>query len=155
MGINMGNYPSMGTKGGTVIGALEINNCCICPGTRHGGCCTCCCPGLASPSGLEWDSAKPGFEPMLKEAAHIAHNQAAKGCCGCHDVFNQKSKLDAEWTPKANEFLGQHGLSVEVCAFVTSDGKNAHPHLVLQFTKTHGGETPAQSGDKGTSAVLE
>ena len=36
----MGNYPSMGTKGGTVVGALELNICYNTPcgaWSNHGG----------------------------------------------------------------------------------------------------------------------
>ena len=57
------------------------------------------------------------------------------GCCGA-DCMKMKAALDADWTTRANAYLGTHGLQVEVCAFYTSDGKSAHPHLVLQYSKT-------------------
>lgn len=136
----MGNYPSMGTKGGTVIGSLELNlckdSCCMCaPTWNTAGCCQCqammCCPGMALPSGAEWEAAKGGFDPFLDEAAAICkkHNS----CCA--DIHAMKSSLDADWLNRANDYLSAHGLQVEVCAFWTSDGKSSSPHLVLQFSK--------------------
>ena len=134
----MGNYPSFGSKGGTVIGSLELNicydtPCCKC-GSPWYNCnpCGACCPGVAPPKGPEWEKAKEGFEPFLAEAATTALKVG--GCC--MDVFKAKKALDGDWTDRANGYLGQHGLSVEVCAFYTSDGKSATPHLCLQFTKT-------------------
>ena len=53
-----------------------------------------------------------------------------------HFLKASKASLDKDWTTRANAVLGKQGLSVEVCAFYTSDGKNTSPHLVLQFTKT-------------------
>ena len=55
----------------------------------------------------EWDAAKPGFEPLLAEGATIALK--AGGCC--MNPFSAKSALDAEWTPKANEYLTQKGFA--------------------------------------------
>jgi len=42
--------------------------------------------------------------------------------------------LDTRWTPKANAFLVQFGLRVEVFVWVTRDDKgNATPHLAIQL----------------------
>ena len=140
----MGNYPSMGSKGGTVVGALELNlckdSCCMCAPAWNGCCmgsnaCKSCCPGLVSPNGPEWEAAQAGFKVLQDEAYHIAMVEAPKRCGCCSDVFTIKRLLDEKWTERANEFLKEHGLSVEVCAFFTSDGKSSSPHLVLQFTK--------------------
>ncbi len=122
-----------------VIGAYELDvcynmPCCKCGGPWHNctaACCP-CCKGLAKPSGPEWEAAEAGFEPFLAEAATTAFKVG--GCC--MDVFKVKANLDADWTTRANTYLATHGLKVEVCAFYTSDGKSAHPHLVLQFSKT-------------------
>ena len=135
----MGNYPSMGTKGGTVVGALELNicyrtPCCKCRGPWDSKCCEVfcpCCPGMHSPTGAEWEAAKEGFTPFLEEAATTAFKVG--GCC--MNVFNVKKELDKDWTNRANTYLATHGLTLEVCAYYTSDGKSTHPHLVLQFTK--------------------
>jgi len=138
----MGNYPSMGTEGGTVVGALELNICydCPLPCCQIGGpwnnccadkCCPSCCPGLKSPHGAEWEAASAGFEVFLSEAYTTA--KGVGGCCT--DVFKIKAALDAEWTGRANTYLATHGLKLEVCAFYTSDGKSSTPHLVLQFRK--------------------
>jgi len=142
---NMGNYPSIGSRGGTVIGALELNLCgggpcamCKCCG-KWNNCCAdtfCpCCPGVTSPKGPEWEAAKEGFAPFMEEAATVAYEKAIRCGC-CNDVMMAKQLLDADWTSRANAYLAQHGLSVEVCAFYTSDGKNTTPHLVMQFSKT-------------------
>lgn len=126
----MGNYPSMGTGGGEIIGALEFNmcknSCCFCCDAWY-GCANPCCKGLATPSGPEWEAAKPGFKVLLDEAYHIADKDVAKCCACCNDVFAMKSALDEKWTGRANEFLAQHKLKVEVHAFYTSDGKNTTP----------------------------
>jgi len=131
---NMGNAPSLGTKGGTVVGALELNlcpGCCPCGGSWNRAGCSPCCPGLSMPSGPEWEAAQAGFKTYLDEAASIAYG--AKGfCANPHKI---KSALDAEWTAKADTYLATHGLQVEVCAYWTSDGKSSHPHVVLQFSK--------------------
>ena len=134
----MGNSPSYSNQGGRVIGAMEMNMCHDFP--VLGGCCPkwasrdCCgmCPGMSKPSGPEWEAAAPEFEPILEDAFKLA--TANKGCCGA-DVHKMKATLDASWTGGANDYLKKHSLSVEVCAFYTSDGKGAHPHLVLQFSK--------------------
>ena len=138
----MGNYPSMGTAGGTVVGAMELNLCYNCPGGickqcgLWNNCCAdtfCpCCGGITTPKGPEWEAAKEGFKPLMEEAGVIALK--ASGCCS--DVFGMKKVLDAEWTDRANTYLATHGLKVEVCAFYTSNGKSAEPHLVIQFSKT-------------------
>ena len=134
----MGNYPSFGSQGGTVIGSLELNvcyenPCCKCGGGPWYNCnpCGACCPGVAPPKGEEWEKAKDGFEVFLTEAATTAFKTG--GCC--MDVFKVKTALDADWTTRANTYLATHGLQVEVCAFYTSDGKSTSPHLVLQFKK--------------------
>ena len=138
----MGNYPSMGSKGGTVIGMKELNLCADC-----GPCCPVwdgcgefmrCCDGLRLPSGPEWDAAEPDFQPFLDECAQIAiADQKSRSCGGlCIDVFRAKGNLDNDWTIRANTYLAKHGLQVEVCAFYTSDGKSSTPHLCLQFSKT-------------------
>ena len=136
----MGNYPSMGSSGGTVVGALELNLCgntFPCCGTWN-NCCAdtfCpCCPGITSPKGPEWDAAAEGFKPFLEEASAVTYKSISCGCCV--DVFKAKANLDGDWTARANTYLGQHGLKVEVCAFYTSDGKSSTPHLVVQFSKT-------------------
>ena len=145
----MGNYPSMGTKGGTVIGGLELNICYDMPCCKCGGpwynCCSNmpCCKGLQAPTGPEWEKAKDGFAPFLEEGAAIAFKSGAPlscvqgGCvqCGCMDVFKAKAALDADWTNRANTYLADHGLQVEVCAFYVSDGKSSTPHLFIQFSK--------------------
>merc|ERR1719313_1892884 len=112
----MGNYPSLGSKGGTVIGALELNICYDVPCCKMCGgpwynCCECrmCCPGTAKPIGPEWDAAKEGFKPMLDEAATIALKSG--GCC--FNCFRAKDSLDEDWTKRADEYLGKHGLAVE------------------------------------------
>lgn len=94
-----------------------------------------CCPGVASPAGPEWDKAQAGFTAFLEEAYELAIHKTPHGCCGCHDVFKIKATLDGEWTARADAYLAEHGLQVEVCAFYTSDGKSTSPHLVLQFSK--------------------
>ena len=137
----MGNYPSMGTKGGTVIGGLELNICYDMPCCKCGGpwynCCTfaiesTCCKGFQAPTGPEWEKAKDGFAPFLEEGAATAFKSG--GCC--MDVFKAKAALDADWTNRANTYLADHGLQVEVCAYYTSDGKSSTPHLFIQFSKT-------------------
>ena len=142
----MGNYPSMGTKGGTVIGGLELNIQCFncisysympCCGGPWYNCCTfaiesTCCKGFQAPTGPEWEKAKDGFAPFLEEGAAIAFKSG--GCC--MDVFKAKAALDADWTNRANTYLADHGLQVEVCAFYVSDGKSSTPHLFIQFSKT-------------------
>ena len=135
----MGNYPSMGTQGGTVIGALEFNACYDMPCCKPCGpwnsanCMNCpCCPGLKAPAGPEWEAAQEGFAPFLEEAT--ATCVKAGGCCS--DPFKQKAALDADWTGRANTYLATHKLKLEVFAFYTSNGKSAEPHLVLQFVKT-------------------
>jgi len=144
----MGNTPSLGDDGGHVIGALELNQCkdcgcctvSFCPDWE--GCDTCkgCCPGIASPSGPEWDAASPGFAPLLEEATVICFKESPKSCGGCcPDVFAMKRILDEKWTGRANEYLKTHNLEVKVLAFVTSDGKSSSPHLVLQFRKADSG----------------
>ena len=133
------SYPTMGTSGGAVVGAFELNicynaPCCkVCGGPWHKPCCTItmCCPGLAEPHGAEWDAAKDGFAPFLEEAATTALK--AGGCC--MNPSKAKTALDADWTNRANTYLAGHGLSVAVHAFYTSDGKSATPHVVLQFAK--------------------
>ena len=84
----MGNYPSMGSKGGTVVGALELNLCLTCPGCGGCGawnpaCCPCmpgacdkCCPGLKAPAGPEWDAVKDEFAPLLEEVGGPADPSA-------------------------------------------------------------------------------
>jgi len=139
----MGNYPSLGSKGGEVVGALELNLCYDVPCCKCGdpwyNCCTetmCpCCPGITKPKGAEWDAAKEGMKPFLEEAKTtvFAKGKACGGCC--IDVFKAKEALDADWTTRVNAYLETHGLSVEVCAFYTSDGKSTTPHLVMQFSK--------------------
>ena len=48
-----------------------------------------------------------------------------------------KAALDADWTNRANTYLADHGLQVEVCAFYTSAGEGgAYPRLFIQFSKT-------------------
>ena len=183
----MGNYPSMGTKGGTVIGGFELNFCYdACDGECNAGggpwynCCKvlpigicegACCKGIQAPTGPEWEKAKDGFAPFLEEGAATAFKNGgccmdvfkAKdgfapfleegaaiafksgaplscvqgGCvqCGCMDVFKAKAALDADWTNRANTYLADHGLQVEVCAYYTSDGKSSTPHLFIQFSK--------------------
>ena len=136
----MGNYPSMGTKGGTVIGGLELNisySYMPCCGGPWYNCCTCaiestCCKGFQAPTGPEWEKAKDGFAPFLEEGAATAFKSG--GCC--MDVFKAKAALDADWTNRANTYLADHGLQVEVCAYYTSDGKSSTPHLFIQFSKT-------------------
>ena len=141
----MGNYPSMGTKGGTVIGGLELNICydvCECGGPWY-NCCKvlpigicegACCKGIQAPTGPEWEKAKDGFAPFLEEGAATAFESRG---CGCDmDVFKAKAALDADWTNRANTYLADHGLQVEVCAYYTSDGKSSTPHLFIQFSKT-------------------
>ena len=83
----MGNYPSMGTKGGTVIGGLELNisySYMPCCGGPWYNCCTfaiesTCCKGFQAPTGPEWEKAKDGFAPFLEEGAAIAFKSG--GCC--------------------------------------------------------------------------
>ena len=139
----MGNYPSMGTKGGTVIGGFELNFCydaCDCGGPWYncckvlpiGMCDGACCKGIQAPTGPEWEKAKDGFAPFLEEGAATAFKSG--GCC--MDVFKAKAALDADWTNRANTYLADHGLQVEVCAYYTSDGKSSTPHLFIQFSKT-------------------
>ena len=136
----MGNYPSMGTKGGTVIGGLELNICYDMPCCKCGGpwynCCSNmpCCKGLQAPTGPEWEKAKDGFAPFLEEGAATAFESRQDGCQ--NDVFKAKAALDADWTNRANTYLADHGLQVEVCAYYTSDGKSSTPHLFIQFSKT-------------------
>ena len=149
----MGNYPSMGTKGGTVIGGLELNisySYMPCCGGPWYNCCTfaiesTCCKGFQAPTGPEWEKAKDGFAPFLEEGAAIAFKSGAPlSCvqggrvqCGCMDVFKAKAALDADWTNRANTYLADHGLQVEVCAFYTSAGEGgAYPRLFIQFSKT-------------------
>ena len=86
---------------------------------------------LQTPTGPEWEAAKDGFKPFLEEGAKTA--LSAGGCC--MNPFAAKTALDADWTARANTYLGTHGLAVEVCAFYTSDGKSATPHVVIQFHK--------------------
>ena len=149
----MGNYPSMGTKGGTVIGGFELNFCydacdgeCNAQGGPWYNCCKvlpigicegACCKGIQAPTGPEWEKAKDGFAPFLEEGAAIAFEAHLKACGGCcMDVFKAKAALDADWTNRANTYLADHGLQVEVCAFYVSDGKSSTPHLFIQFSKT-------------------
>ena len=97
----------------------------------------------STPTGPEWEKAKDGFAPFLEEGAAIAFKSGAPlscvqgGCvqCGCMDVFKAKAALDADWTNRANTYLADHGLQVEVCAFYVSDGKSSTPHLFIQFSK--------------------
>merc|ERR1712216_716735 len=108
--------------------------CFPCCGKWHGGCP--CRPAVAYPKGDEWEEAYLGFQPMLDDASNIALKEApGSKCCGCPDVHEMKRVLDADWTTKANDYLSEHKLGVEVCAFYTSDGHGATPHLVLQFHK--------------------
>ena len=138
----MGNYPSMGTKGGTVIGGLELNisySYMPCCGGPWYNCCTfaiesTCCKGFQAPTGPEWEKAKDGFAPFLEEGAATAFESRQSGCQ--NDVFKAKAALDADWTNRANTYLADHGLQVEVCAFYVSDGKSSTPHLFIQFSKT-------------------
>ena len=140
----MGNYPSMGTKGGTVIGGLELNisydSCMPCCGGPWYNCCTfaiesTCCKGFQAPTGPEWEKAKDGFAPFLEEGAATAFESRQSGCQ--NDVFKAKAALDADWTNRANTYLADHGLQVEVCAFYTSAGEGgAYPRLFIQFSKT-------------------
>ena len=112
----MGNYPSIGSRGGTVIGALELNLCgggpcamCKCCG-KWNNCCAdtfCpCCPGVTSPKGPEWEAAKEGFAPFMEEAATVAYEKAIRCGC-CNDVMMAKQLLDADWTSRANAYLAQ------------------------------------------------
>ena len=147
----MGNYPSMGTKGGTVIGGFELNFCYdACDGECNAGggpwynCCKvlpigmcdgACCKGIQAPTGPEWEKAKDGFAPFLEEGAATAFESRQDGCQ--NDVFKAKAALDADWTNRANTYLADHGLQVEVCAFYTSAGEGgAYPRLFIQFSKT-------------------
>ena len=90
-----------------------------------------CCPGLKPPKGPEWEAAEAGFKILQDEATSII--MKTKNCC--FDPFKVKAALDADWTVRANAELAKNGLAVTVHAFYTSDGKSAHPHLVLQFSK--------------------
>lgn len=53
----MGNAPSLGTKGGTVVGAYELNlckdSCCMCFDLWGSAGCGPCCQGLVKPHGPE------------------------------------------------------------------------------------------------------
>ena len=82
-----------------------------------------------------WEAAAPGFKVLLDEAGHICQKEVPKSCGCCNDVMKMKTALDEKWTERASDFLKEYGLTVEVCAFFTSDGKNTSPHLVLQFSK--------------------
>ena len=118
----MGNMPSM-RGGDNIVGAFQLNVCVGC-GPKWNDCCAMggpCCRGLDPPSGPEWESAKAGFMPMLDDAYTICakHN----GCCP--SIERMKKDLDAEWTPKANTYLGTYKLSVEVHAFYTYNGQSS------------------------------
>ena len=116
-----------------VVGALNLNTCkqCVpCCGAFWGGP-NPCCAGVSRPSGDEWQSAlSAGFQDHLDEAWEVAKH-APRMCGCCMDPMNVKPALDAEWTPKANEFLKDHGLEVSVRTFYTQSGAG----LVLQFRK--------------------
>ena len=102
-----------------------------CPRWDSGGCMG-MCPGLAKPKGEEWDKAEAGFQVFMDEAFTTCSK--TKGCCG-GNVNAMKASLDADWSMRANKYLAEYGLSCEVTAFYTSDGKGAHPHLIIQFSK--------------------
>ena len=87
----------------------------------------------STPTGPEWEKAKDGFAPFLEEGAATAFESRQSGCQ--NDVFKAKAALDADWTNRANTYLADHGLQVEVCAFYVSDGKSSTPHLFIQFSK--------------------
>ena len=100
-------------------------------------CCMPCCKAVAPPKGPEWDAVvATGDWPRILAEANAIANKVPKSCGGCcPDIFKMKAELDAQWLSKANGFLQPHGLSCEILAFYTSDGKSSTPHLWIQLKK--------------------
>ena len=126
----MGNTPSLSKD---AIGALKYEICTCCPGggtfAKNDMCCCCCPQAVRGPSGPEWDAVIASGEwPRFQKDAETIAAASPKSCMGCcEDVFKMKADLDEQWLSTANEFLGTHGLRVEVLAFYTSDGKSSTP----------------------------
>ena len=146
----MGNYPSMGTKGGTVIGGLELNisysymPCCGGRGTTAARLRLRALAARAStPTGPEWEKAKDGFAPFLEEGAAIAFKSGAPlscvqgGCvqCGCMDAVQGEGRARRGLDQPREHVPRRPRPSGRDCAFYVSDGKSSTPHLFIQFSK--------------------
>ena len=81
------------------------------------------------PSGPEYEAAEPGFAPLLEEAGVLCERAPTGcGCFRCPDLQNMKRALEEDgskepaWLKKANQYLGQYGLRVDVCTWVSGTG---------------------------------
>jgi hypothetical protein len=132
-------------SGVQVVGMLTLDNrdvsrtsdCSGCTSARSGpgcdgpssSCITCrCCQSSsdAFPRGPEWLVAEPGFAPLLDDAKHIAAS-LPESDRESSDIGSRaksiKSVLDTVWVAKANAYLSQYNLRLEVFCWVTTDDK--------------------------------